>query len=371
MGLPLPEESFAADLVSRYRKRKDAPGELSKGAIRAEKAAERARAMREHWIDTSMLLAQQTNSHIRQRMHPAQYYEDRYQQPNVVYIDEFGRPMYEERYEIPYGNAAGHEGEYYPVDTYGAVAPMVPAPAPDQYHAASMRLPRVDEQLPFQINPPVGIEQHMMEQPHAFEGHHVMPDQLPDQVMHYPPQINVVHQWAPNPELLPFEQQAIQAPHQEPVRAQTGFGPDQDPANYALDPLLATNPRDYAVDAYAQVAQDMSSHNVVGDFRSPPMPSEIIAGRWARDQDATHDDNEIQGAIANDQAQQQQQQNSDALLPLMDGEQHLPSHHIDFGEKGELFGGDLNEVFPTDPDIEDYNAALNQQQDMESLLGQM
>lgn len=38
------------------RRRKDAPGELSKGALRAERAAARARQMRQQWMDTSMLL---------------------------------------------------------------------------------------------------------------------------------------------------------------------------------------------------------------------------------------------------------------------------------------------------------------------------
>ncbi|GHJ85981.1 hypothetical protein NliqN6_2383 [Naganishia liquefaciens] len=317
-----------------------------------------------------MLLAQQTNNHMQRGVHPAQYYEERYQQPNIVYVDAFGRPMYEERFEIPYGNLH-HEGEYYPVDTHGNVLPMGPLPAPEQYHEANVRLPRVDEQLPLHMHVPVAIEHQAMgrEPQQALEARHVMPGQLPDQVMPYPSQVHVPQQWGPNPELLPFNQQAIQAPRQGPLKAQTGFVPEQDPATYALDPLLATNSRDFAVDAYGRVAQETSNHNAVDDFRNPPLPSDIIAGRWARDQNTTHENNLVECEHVN--GDQAQQRNTDTLLPLMEGEQQLPSHHIDFGEKGELFGGDLNEVFPTDPDIEDYNAALHQQQDMETLLGQM
>lgn len=320
--------------------------------------------MREHWIDTSMLLAQQANSHAHQRLAPVQYYEDRYQQPNVVYVDEFGRPMYEERYDIQYGNR--HEGDYYPGDVYGNVLPMGRMQGTDQNYGASMRLPRVDEQLPFQMQAPMRMDQQMMEQPHVFENHHGMPEQL----MQYPQHPDVPHQRGTNRELLPFEQHAIQAQRPDLVPTQMGHTVQQDPGNYALDPLLAANPMEYGVDAYSQVMQDGSNGHAANEYHQPPMPSDIIAGRWARDQNATHDDNEMQPEVANDN-QAHQQQNMDPLLPLMEGEHHLPSHHIDFGEKGELFGGDLNEVFPMDPDIEDYNAALHHQQDMEGFLDQL
>lgn len=41
---------------TRKRKRKDSPGELSKGAIRAQRAAARTKAMRAEWMNTSILL---------------------------------------------------------------------------------------------------------------------------------------------------------------------------------------------------------------------------------------------------------------------------------------------------------------------------
>jgi hypothetical protein len=357
-------DSPLTKLSHLIRKRKDAPGELSKGAIRAEKAAERARAMREHWIDTSMLLAQQANGHGHLRMPSMQYYDDRYQQPNVVYVDEYGRPMYEERYEVQYGNRHEQGDYYHPVDAYGHGAPMGHMHPQDQYHGASMRLPRVDEQLPLQMQAPLRMEQPMMEPPHMFEGQHVMPDQ----VMQYQQQPEVSHQWGPNRELLPFEQHAMQAPGHDNGPAQMQHVMTQEPANYALDPLLAA-PQNYSVDGYAQAPQDDSNNHAADEYRNLTMPSDIIAGRWARDQNATHDDSETQQESVNAE-QADQQQNTDTLLPLMEGEQTLPSHHIDFGEKGELFGGDLNGVFPADPDIEDYNAALHHQQDMEGLMGQ-
>lgn len=151
---------------------------------------------------------------------------------------------------------------------------------------------------------------------------------------------------------------------------QAPMAPDAEhDANYALDPMLAANPIDpHADNTYGQFAQDGSDFPAMDEYRNISMPSDIIAGRWARDQDGTHEDEQAQEQLGNQV--QEQAGNMDNLLPFMEGE-HLPSQHIDFGDKGELFGGDLNDVLPIDPDIEDYNAALHQQQDMEALLGQM
>lgn len=330
--------------------------------------------MREHWIDTSMLLAQQANSHVPQRLAPA-YYDDRYQHANVVYVDEFGRPMYEDRYGVPYVDA--HERDYYPVDPYGNQMAMNHQ-VQDHYDGGNMRLPRVETQHPFQMNLAPGIDQQqqqqqlMMEQAQMFEASHAHQNVMSDQAMHYAPApAEASHQrgMTEQQNLLPFEQHGGQAP-QDPMQmqAQMVSSDAHEPANYALDPMLAANPMDSTDGAYGQLAQDGSNFPAMDEYRNISMPSDIIAGRWARDHDGGDDDG-VQDSMGND-APQDQAGNMDSLLPLMEGE-HLPSQHIDFGDKGELFGGDLNEVLPMDPDIEDYNAALHQQQDMEGLLGQL
>jgi hypothetical protein len=115
--------------------------------------------------------------------------------------------------------------------------------------------------------------------------------------------------------------------------------------------------------AYNQFAQEEQNILAMEEYRNVSMPSDIIAGRWARD----HQNTDAQAPNFDDQVHGE---NVGTLLPLMENEL-LPSQHIDFGDKGELFGGDLNEVLPLDPDIEDYNAAFQQQQDMDGFAGQV
>lgn len=372
---PLRRQRLIALTSNRNRKRKDAPGELSKGAIRAEKAAERARAMREHWMDTSLLLAQQANSRgHHQRLAPVPYYDARYQHPNVVYVDEFGRPVYEDRYDPPYADAHANEADFYPVEHYrGGMAPS--HQVADHYAARNMAQAHPQAQHPFQMNvAPVGNQQQMMmEQAHMYDAPHINDHAMQGQPTHYAPHpAEIPQQWGPAEQqnLLPFEQHMAHAP-QDPMQMQAPMALDAEhDASWALDPMLAANPMDPLADnTYGQLAQDGSDFPAMDEYRNISMPSDIIAGRWARDQNGTHEDELAQDDGGN-HVQQEQAENMDNLLPLMEGE-HLPSQHIDFGDKGELFGGDLNDVLPIDPDIEDYNAALHQQQDMEALLGQM
>jgi hypothetical protein len=327
--------------------------------------------MREHWIDTSMLLAQQANSRVHhQRMLPP-HYDERYQHPNVVYVDEFGRPMYEDRYEHAYADPRANEAEYYPVDQYRNS--MAPRHSVADHYAGNMAQPPAPMQHPYQTNlAPGGNQQQLMMEQHMYDAPHVNNQVMQEQAMHYAAQpADIPQQWAPAQQqnLLPFEQHMAHA-RQEPMQMQAPMAPiPEHDATYALDPMLAANPMDaQANDVYGQLAQDGSAFPAMEEYRNISMPSDIIAGRWARDQNGPHEDEQAQ-ENAGAQVQQGQAENMDSLLPLMEGD-HLPSQHIDFGDKGELFGGDLNDVLPIDPDIEDYNAALNQQQDMEALLSQ-
>lgn len=330
--------------------------------------------MREHWIDTSLLLAQQANSRAQHpRLAPAQYYDGRYQHPNVVYVDEFGRPVHEDRYEPRYADARANEADFHPVEHYrSGMGPSYQVT--DHYAGSNMMQMHPQAHHLFQTNlaPGGNQQQMMMEQTHMYDVPHHHHHAMQGQPMQYAPHPDEIpQQWGPAEQqnLLPFEQHMAHAP-QEPMQMQAPMAPDAEhDANYALDPMLAANPIDpHADNTYGQFAQDGSDFPAMDEYRNISMPSDIIAGRWARDQDGTHEDEQAQEQLGNQV--QEQAENMDNLLPFMEGE-HLPSQHIDFGDKGELFGGDLNDVLPIDPDIEDYNAALHQQQDMEALLGQM
>lgn len=317
-----------------------------------------------------MLLARQANSRVHhQRMMPARYDDHRYQ-PTVVYVDEYGRPIYEDRYDIPYADARANDADYYHVDQYrNNMAPS--QNLADHYAAENMVQPPAPNPHPFQVSAAPRANQRRV---HIYDAPHVNNHAMQEQAMHYVPNPGEIsQQWATagHQNLLPFEQHLAPAP-QELLQMQAPMAPiPEQEATYALDPMLAANPMEaQAETTYGQLALDGSNFPATEDYRNVSMPSDIIAGRWARDQNGTDEDEQPQENVGV-HVQQEPMENMDNLLPLMEGGDHLPSQHIDFGDKGELFGGDLNHVLPIDPDIEDYNAALNQQQDMEALLAQL
>ncbi|KAJ9123245.1 hypothetical protein QFC22_001441 [Naganishia vaughanmartiniae] len=361
-GQPISPTQIKLVVKKGRRKRKDAPGELSKGAIRAQKAADRARAMREHWMDTSMLLAQQTQGHMLRRAPLGNYYND-VNPHDVVYVDEFGRQVYvDDVYDLPYVD--GPEGNYMPANPYAmALDPNMHV----QYGHHSSMAPQM---APHQSHDMYGHTQVKLHQgtqfapPDMYDMHGV-----PDPNLHYAqhPHENVQQWGTQGGDLRPWEAQRERMaqnhlPEREPL---VPSNVDQSPANYALDPMLipSEHTQNEGMYAYNQFAQEEQNIPAMEEYRNISMPSDIIAGRWARD----HLNPDIP---APDFVDQVHGENVDTALPLMENE-HLPSQHIDFGDKGELFGGDLNEVLPLDPDIEDYNAAFQQQQDMDGFAGQI
>lgn len=344
------------------RKRKDAPGELSKGAIRAQKAADRARAMREQWMDTSMLLAQQTQGHMLRQAPIGKYYNDVHPR-DVVYVDDFGRQVYiDDGYDLPYVD--GPEGDYMPADPYA----MRVDPNMQAHYGQYSMAPQIPPRQPHDIHGRIRAEQqqgtHFAPPTHVYDI-----NGMPDQNQHYsqhPHEHN--QQWGmQGNDLQPFD---TQGEHmlQNHLLEREAIAPSnghQLPADYAMDPMLnpSGHTQNEGVYAYNQFAQEEQNIPVIDEYRNVSMPSDIIAGRWARD----HQNTDIP---APEFADRGHGENVGTLLPLMENE-HLPSQHIDFGDKGELFGGDLNEVLPLDPDIEDYNAAFQQQQDMDGFAGQL
>ncbi|KAJ9107511.1 hypothetical protein QFC21_000967 [Naganishia friedmannii] len=361
-GQPISPTQIKLVVKKGRRKRKDAPGELSKGAIRAQKAADRARAMREHWMDTSMLLAQQTQGHMLRQAPRGNYYND-VQPREIVYVDEFGRQVYvDDGYDLPYVD--GPEGDYMmPADPYA----MGLGPNMQAHYSHHGMAPQIPRHQAHDMHGQIRAEHHQGSQfapPHMYNM-----NSLPDQNLHYAQHSHeAVQQWGmQGNELRPFQAQGERIVQtQLPEREQMiPSNVNQAPADYALDPMLIPSEHEQTEGMYAynQFAQEEQNIPAMEEYRNVTMPSDIIAGRWARDYENT----DIPDP---DFAGQAHGENVGAMLPLMENE-HLPSQYIDFGDKGELFGGDLNEVLPLDPDIEDYNAAFQQQQDMDGFVGQL
>ncbi|KAJ9099991.1 hypothetical protein QFC19_005808 [Naganishia cerealis] len=366
-GQPMSPTQIKLVVKKGRRKRKDAPGELSKGAIRAQKAAERARAMREHWMDTSMLLAQQSQGHLLRRAPPVNYRHDAHPK-DVIYVDEYGRPVYiDDGYDLPYVD--GPEDDLLPANPYA----MGLNPNVQTHYGSRNMMPPMGPYQSHGLHGHRGTEQHLGRELAYMYEMNSMPEpnpayahQIPEYAQPHQPQENVQHWGMQGTDLQPFDSQGehIVQTHLHPPE-QMAPTARQHPANYALDPMLIPSEHTpiKGMYDYNQYTQDEPNIPAMEEYHNVSMPSDIIAGRWARDRHnidnpGPESDEHMQG------------ENAGPLLPLMEDE-HLPSQHIDFGDKGELFGGDLNEVLPLDPDIEDYNAAFQQQQDMDGFTGQL
>lgn len=312
-------------------------------------------------MDTSMLLAQQTQGHMLRRAPVGNYYNDVHPR-DVVYVDEFGRQVYMDNgYDLPYVD--GPQGDYMSADPYAVgLVPNIQ----DRYGHQSMA-PQMAPHQSHDVHGHFRAEQHQGTQfavPQMYDM-----NGMPEQNLHYAPhpQENVQQWGMQGHDHPPFEAQDERMvqhhlPEREPMAPSNAIHP---PADYALDPMLipGEHTQDEGMYAYNQFAQEEQNILAMEEYRNVSMPSDIIAGRWARD----HQNTDAQAPDFDDQVHGE---NVGTLLPLMENEL-LPSQHIDFGDKGELFGGDLNEVLPLDPDIEDYNAAFQQQQDMDGFAGQV
>lgn len=143
----------AESLITLPRRRKDAPGELSKGAVRAERAAARAIAMRQQWKDTSLFLpphqraqleeisrrsrqlgtqkseqrykedlqAQYHYGNVQEEPQPLAYYDHQQRYSDDGHTQQNGQymPAPADGYSLPYGHDEPAHYEYAPLHASG------------------------------------------------------------------------------------------------------------------------------------------------------------------------------------------------------------------------------------------------------------
>lgn len=275
-----PKDLHEIQLITKRgrRRRKDAPGELSKGALRAERAAARARQMRQQWMDTSLLLPAHQRAQLEEiarqqhQQHPTymldvpevgevqyQLWEDEngvqfwapveqlqeafeaedFQDFQMPYLDQQPQQQYYHDYQQPFDT--GYQSGYAaPSGLDGGVY----SEQPTQTYYAEPAYPQADYQQVDQYQP----EQQLFQPYSPYEAHEEIQQRYP-----------------------------VALPRQDSLQYQPALDAPQEPVVGVFDPAL----------------MDPERSNVVES------------------------------------------------LPLFETEL-LPTHDIDFGAAGELFGGELN-----------------------------
>lgn len=371
------------------RRRKDAPGELSKGAVRAQRAAARAKAMREQWMDTNLLLNMQNQTDPRAMAH--KHAIARHRAMAVDYTDDpafmdgfgpaFEDDLYDDGYDLPYDAVLDQFEEELPYpqgphDIYRAEERFTPI---EPHHSMNFASQRNLMQEGYAEDPAFH---------HSQQGYvplHPTHLEMPEQPIGFADYADPVYQTGGFHENLAHRNMlsAQAANHQgyplhQPMLAgyQPGL-PEHEEVDYTYQPFDSP-PR--AQDDFAQVDPFLAS--LGDDFRPTGRPADIIAGRWA--QQAQQD-----GWIASDDAAVGMMPEQDTTLrepePILARGHHdgqalgmfstvdndiLPSEGIDFGEQPRLFDEIWEReppILPLDPDMEDYQQAVREQDEMEML----
>ncbi len=127
-----------------HRRRKDTPGELSKGAIRAQKAKARARAMRESWVESGFLIADADGQQLRNRfdMQNQRLTRSAFAEQNQEYMQEQQQmvmmedgtvvPMQVRQQFPPYMEEGFEMGGFDPMDPFSGQNSPIDMPPMDQ-----------------------------------------------------------------------------------------------------------------------------------------------------------------------------------------------------------------------------------------------
>jgi hypothetical protein len=347
--------------------------------------------MREQWMDTNILLnGMQTRNLAAKRA----------AQDNQNMNQQFtGHPMFQDPFDMPYDDGLYDDAYEQPYDLrpeqfeddvfyhQGAMRGPVMQFHPDDQFSPLDDRPREylwDQQHPGYINappPPMPLHQddYGMYQPiqdHEQQiGHADFPEPAYQQLPGYPVD-NIDASRLPTPRTAGrFDMQPME-PMEPMLTAYLPPDPEPDAVAYGYPPLespFRTQQGD--LDQVYPFSDPMADK-----YGTSGRPADIIAGRWAQQVGQFGNDNSINPEYEQDNAplpafateaksSKQQADQTNNWFPPVDNN-ILPSEGIDFGEQPRLFNEIWEQeppILPLDPDMEDYQQAVREQDEMQML----
>ena len=346
--------------------------------------------MREQWMDTNILLngmqarnmaskrATLDNQHIGRQFAGHPMYLDAYDMPNDDGLYEEG---YEMPYELPpdqyddemfYRQAAMRAPalNFHPDDQFSPLDDR-----PREYIWEQQQLGYMNAAPPLQHPQDYGMFQPMQGQAQQM-GHADFHEPVYQQMPAYP--VDTIDggrletpQTAGRFDMQPVEPMltAYLPPDPEPEAIAYGYPPFDSPLQAQQNDIDQAHP-------FLEPLPD--------NYGTTGRPGDIIAGRWAQQVGQTdwdlgetsgfnphyeQDNAPFPAGATDEQSSKEPARNSNSWFPLVDNNV-LPSEGIDFGEQPRLFDEIWEQeppILPLDPDMEDYQQAVREQEEMQML----